>query len=53
MVHFLDTHAHPCGRVFDPDRREVIRRAQERGARTMVIVVLAAQAITEIKDNAW
>jgi len=49
----LQTQAHLCDRVFEPDRREVIRRAQERGVRTMVIVGLAAQAIAEIKDNAW
>jgi TatD DNase family protein len=37
-LQIVDTHAHLCDRIFDPDRDEVIRRAQEAGVETIIIV---------------
>jgi len=37
-LQIVDTHAHLCDQIFDPDRDEVIRRAQEAGVETIIIV---------------
>ena len=34
----VDTHAHLCDKVFDPDRHEVIRRARKAEVGAIVVV---------------
>jgi Tat protein secretion system quality control protein TatD with DNase activity len=36
MSFWIDTHAHLDGREFDPDRSEVIRRAEEVGLKRII-----------------
>jgi TatD DNase family protein len=47
-LHLIDTHAHLCDQVFDPDRQAVIDRALAAGIDTMVIV---AETLEDTRRN--
>jgi TatD DNase family protein len=38
MTLLVDTHAHLCDRVFDPDRSEVLERARAAGISSIIAV---------------
>jgi TatD DNase family protein len=47
-LHIVDTHAHLCDRVFDPDRAEVIGRARAAGIEKIIIV---AETLEDARRN--
>ena len=47
-LQIVDTHAHLCDRIFDPDREEIISRAREAGVGAIVIV---SETIEDARRN--
>lgn len=47
-ITIIDTHAHLCSGEFDPDRDEVIRRAQDVGVGAIVIV---SETLEDVRRN--
>jgi TatD DNase family protein len=47
-MHLIDTHTHLCDPVFDPDREEVLCRAEAAGVRTVITV---AEDLPDAKRN--
>jgi len=37
-LHLIDTHAHICDPVFDPDRSQVLKRAEKAGIKAIIAV---------------
>lgn len=38
LLHLIDTHAHICDPAFDPDRTQVLKRAEEAGISAIIAV---------------
>ncbi len=46
--HLVDTHAHICDQLFDPDRYEVVSQAREAG---IVQIVAVAETLAQARKN--